>query len=151
MWEESLRKGEKIKKLNLIPICYPIRSLHYCCPSLICQLPNQSKRSRCTQTRTNGLSHGICLFIHRVHWNMKTAALNWFSVRAQTVKEKRFHATPECILTWKYFNAHKDYTGIFVRPGKYWIIMVILIRVSDNTLKCFACWKLSFYRAEAQV
>lgn len=88
-WEKHRhRKGEKIKKSNWMPICPPIRSLHYFWPSLICQLPNQSKHSRCILTRSNGLSLGMCLFIHGVCWNMKTAALNWFSVREQTVMEK---------------------------------------------------------------
>lgn len=104
-WESlGLGKGEKIEKHNLIPICHPIRSLYYCCPSLICQLPNQSKHSRCIQTRTNGLSLGICLFIRRVRWNMKTAALNWFSARERTVKGKRCG----CLLFPCYSWMHPD-------------------------------------------
>lgn len=148
-WETlGLGKAEKIEKHNLIPICHPIRSLHHCCPSLICQLPNQSKHSRCIQTRTNGLSLGICLFIRRVRWNMKTAALNWFSVREQTVKGKCCGCLPFPCYSWMHpdmeiFQCSQGLNGVFVRPGKCWIIMLILIRASsDNTLKCLTCWKL---------
>lgn len=79
----------KIKKHNWIPICPPIRSSHYFSLGLICQLPIQSKHSRRNPTWTNGMSLRMCLFIHRVRWNMKTAASNWFSVKEQTVTEKR--------------------------------------------------------------
>lgn len=61
------------------------------------------------------------IYSHVVGWNMKTAALNWFSVREQTVKEKccgLFPVAPECILISKKLNAHKDYAGISVQPGK---------------------------------
>lgn len=139
-WESlGLGKGEKIEKHNLIPICHPIRSLHYCCPSLICQLPNQSKHSRCIQTRTNGLSLGICLFIRSVRWNMKTAALNWFSVREQTVKGKRCGCLPFPCYSWMHpdmeiFQCSQGLNRVFffVRPGKCWINMLILIRVHWN-------------------
>lgn len=139
-WESlGLGKGEKIEKHNLIPICHPIRSLHYCCPSLICQLPNQSKHSRCIQTRTNGLSLGICLFIRSVRWNMKTAALNWFSVREQTVKGKRCGCLPFPCYSWMHpdmeiFQCSQGLNRafFFVRPGKCWINMLILIRVHWN-------------------
>lgn len=78
----------EIKKYGLVPICHPIRDL--CClrASLICQLPFQSKHSHCIQTQANRLSLWICLFIHKVCWNMKTAGSNWFPCTIKFGKRK---------------------------------------------------------------
>lgn len=111
----GIHMQRKIKKLNWIPICPPIRSSHHFSPGLICQLPIQSKHSRRNPTWTNGMSLWMCLFIHRVRWNTKTAASNWFSVKEQTVTEKRrfprhswMHPAIELFPCWQ--GLHQDFS-----------------------------------------
>lgn len=103
-------KGEKIKKSNWIPICPAIRSFHYFWPGVIWQLPIQSKHSRSIMTWTNGMSLWMCLFIHRVRWNMKTAALNWFC-KEKTVMD-------ECCST-RYFWMESDMEIFQCSQGLY--------------------------------
>lgn len=151
MWEESLRKEEINKETQ-----FNSNLLSNQEPPLLLPRPHlttaKSIRAQPLHSDTDKRVVTWNMFIYSQRpLEHEDGCFKLILCKGTNCQGKAFPCYPWMHPDMEIFQCSQGLYRDFCPPGKYWIIMVILIRVSDNTLKRLTCWKLSFYRTEAQV